>query len=162
MPGKIRATPVGAEGRCSLVKYWGSASGFSMAKGPFYASPYLTAQSMIYDRLVIKEEVNGLSHSTGQRRQSSSIVKPGTPASGCVLPKPDRPSHATHSPEGHGASYRVRELDGASRASSKGSLPCWAGESTAGPWTGACTLPLTPCSTCSVQDLDPWSTFIPL
>lgn len=105
---------MGVEGRCSLVKYRGSASGFSLDKGPFYASPYVTAQSMLYDCLVINKEVNGLSHPTGQRRQSSSIMKSGTPASGYVLHKPDGPSHAMHSPEGRGASYTVRELDGAS------------------------------------------------
>lgn len=104
VPDKIQATPVGIEGRCSLVKYRGSASGFSLAKGPFYASPYVTAQSMFYNRLVINKEVNGLSHPTGQRRQSSSIMKLGTPASRYVLPKPDGPPHGTHSPEGRGAS----------------------------------------------------------
>lgn len=33
---------------------------------------------MLYDRLLINEEVSGLRHPTGQRRQSSPVLEPGT------------------------------------------------------------------------------------
>lgn len=71
---------MGIEGRCSLVKYMGSGpkqSSLTSAQGPFCASPYVTTRSMLYERLILNEEVNGLSHPTSG--QSFPILEPGTP-----------------------------------------------------------------------------------